>query len=487
MASRILRVLLIRPESANERFGLGPFFRVEPLGLLLVASALRARGHQVRLLDLRFTKGLDRALSDLSPDLVGISCMHAVDIPATLAVAAQVKRRRPSCRVLVGGHVPAVYPDPFFVPQLDAIALSDVEALAEDWAEAICEEGRGAVPKGLARRREPGSGREHFEFADAQPIPEDPIPSLSPAVDLAEPYRHHYLCVHKQPLWALETARGCPYRCNFCSTSRKYQRKTACHPIDRVSAEWSRAGKNLFIVDDLFFFPEERSLELALALGKKGLGKEWILAQARLDTVAQHPQLLEAWRPLAQGFDLFFGFEARCDEQLRGLDKDCSISAIEEGVRVARRLGYGVTGNFVIDPDFTEQDFDALWELVDKLGLHRVGYTVLTPLPGTPRFEALRSRIVEWDWARWDMHHLLYEPRLGRRRFFERFVQGWRRNILSPRTARGRFRAWAKGLTFAQMLTLLQLLYRSRRMLDVEAYLRETFPLQLPFDLPGDR
>src|SRR5215510_7109080 len=48
-----LSVLLIRPDPGNERFGLGPFFRVEPLGLEYVGAALSSRGHAPTIVDLR--------------------------------------------------------------------------------------------------------------------------------------------------------------------------------------------------------------------------------------------------------------------------------------------------------------------------------------------------------------------------------------------------------------------------------------------------
>ena len=49
-----MHVLFVRPDPGNERFGLGPFFRVEPLGLEYVAAALRQRGHEPAVVDLRF-------------------------------------------------------------------------------------------------------------------------------------------------------------------------------------------------------------------------------------------------------------------------------------------------------------------------------------------------------------------------------------------------------------------------------------------------
>ena len=55
-----MRVLLLRPVPGNERFGLGPFFRIEPLGMEYIAAALEARGHDVTLVDLRFGRPVER-------------------------------------------------------------------------------------------------------------------------------------------------------------------------------------------------------------------------------------------------------------------------------------------------------------------------------------------------------------------------------------------------------------------------------------------
>ena len=78
-------------------------------------------------------------------------------------------------------------------------------------------------------------------------------------------------------------------------------------------------------------------------------------------------------------------------------------------------LGYGVTGNFVIDPDWTEADFERLWAFVERHRLSRAGFTILTPLPGTAYYKASSDRIRAVQWSQFDMHHLLWEPRLGRR------------------------------------------------------------------------
>jgi hypothetical protein len=82
-----------------------------------------------------------------------------------------------------------------------------------------------------------------------------------------------------------------------------------------------------------------------------------MLVQTRTDVVARHPELLEAWRPLAKEIDIFFGLEAATNEGLDGVVKDTTVDRTGEAVEVARSMGYGVTGNFVIDPAWDVDDF----------------------------------------------------------------------------------------------------------------------------------
>ena len=507
-----MRVLLTRPVSPNERFGLGPFFKVEPLGLEYIARELLQAGHEVHIADLRFSQPLRTVLGRFRPAVVGIACAHTVDVPAALEVATRVKRHDQSVFTLIGGHAAAVYPKPLLAPDVDAICVQDGEAAVP----ALIDSLEAAAPltevRGFLIRRDRASGRrvsgndarydprrtrdtaagaEAFEQT-AAPEARVSLDHVSlPARQLVEPFQKHYFCVHKTPLWAVETTRGCPYRCSFCSIWRHNQRSFRTRSIEAVCRDLAQVGPNVFIVDDLFWHPRSRSLELAQELARRHVHKDWILVQARLDTAARNPELLEAWRPLSRQFDIFFGFETPRDEQLTQLNKDMTLSDAEEGIRVARSIGYGVTGNFVVDPDWDEADFAAMWAMVDRLGLNRSGYTILTPLPGTPLFDRLESRLAERDWSRYDMHHILFEPKLGRARFFELFVKSWKKNVLSRDYSAQRWLRWFRHLSFAQMFALGRVLYHTQRMLKVDAYLSESVPLQVPArigeDSPGER
>ena len=155
--------------------------------------------------------------------------------------------------------------------------------------------------------------------------------------------------------------------------------------------------------------------------------------------------------------------------------KDTTVDRTVEAIDIARELRYGVTGNFVVDPDWNEADFERLWSFIEEHELGRAGFTILTPLPGTAFFDEARPRLRAVRWSQYDMHHLLWEPRLGAARFFELYCETWRRSILNL-SGRKSWRDWARQV----------MLLRTQRAMRPDAYLGEhllaepdprTFPL----------
>src|SRR5688572_10354062 len=136
-ACRPMNVLLLRPIPANERFGLGPFFRIEPLGMEYIAAALEARGHRVAIVDLRFSRPLRHYLRTMRPGLVGIAAMHALETDEVTTLARQVRAASPDVPIVIGGHTAAAYPDPFITADVTAVVLDDGERAMPAICEAI--------------------------------------------------------------------------------------------------------------------------------------------------------------------------------------------------------------------------------------------------------------------------------------------------------------------------------------------------------------
>ena len=462
-----MNILLLRPHPGNEQFGLGPFFRTEPLGLEYIGAALRERGHRPTIADLRFRPSAGAWARRTRPRLVGISCAHALEYDRVLETASEIRRESPGSFILVGGHAAASYSSPLKRDEIDAICLDDGEESTAEVADAL-ERGSSLteIPGLLLRTKD--------AWVSTQPIAERV--SLDrvglPARDLVDRHRSGYYCLLFKPVWLIETTRGCPYRCSFCSVWQLYGRTFRERSITNVVEDFASTGPSIFVADDLFWHPPERSIELAKELLRRKIFKRWILVQTRTDIIRQNPAVLEAWRPLAQDFDIFLGLEAASDEGLAHVDKDAGIGESVEAVKIARSMRFGVNGNFLVDPDWTERDFRDLWDFVALHGLQRAGYTIVTPLPGTALFRKLEPRIRGNSWHRFDMHHVLWEPRLGAKRFFELYAKTWHLSVLNT-SGQKSWIDWLRQVRPLQVPYLARILWRTQKIMDARAYLEE--------------
>ena len=461
------RVLFVRPDPGNERFGLGPFFRVEPLGLEYIAAALEADGVSCTVVDERFGLPVATWLRREAPRVVGISNLHALEYDRVLETARTVKRLLPEAFVFAGGHAAAAYSKPLEGDELDAIVMDDGEELVPALVRALDRKAPLKEVPGL-RLRTPDGWISTPPIADRTGLDRVPLPKR----EVVERYRNRYHCLLFKPVWLIETARGCPFRCSFCSVWQLYDRSFRERGIGAVVEDFARTGPHVFVVDDLFWNHPARSLELAQALRKHGLRKRWILAQSRTDLVAKNPELLEAWRPLAQDFDIFFGLEAASDSGLKGVTKDATVNQTLRAAELARSLGYGVTGNFLVDPSWGEDQFRELWDFVAAHHFQRAGYTILTPLPGTELFTKLSAVLEGQPWFKYDMHHVLWEPHLGAPRFFELYAETWKRSILNL-SGQKRWTDWIRQIRPSQVPYLTRVLLRTQRMMNAQAYLAE--------------
>ncbi len=433
-----------------------------------IAAALQAKGHAVVLADLRFSEPIDRLIRRHRPGLIGVAAMHALETDDVVDLAARMRALAPAATIVVGGHTAAAYPAPFLSAAVDAVVLDDGEIAVPRIVEAIERRRPLSRVEGLAVR-----GPDvtlHRTGGEGGTFRLDDVPL--PARHLVAPWRSKYACLAHRPTWLIETARGCPFRCSFCSIWQLHHRSVRERGIEAVAKDFEATGDHIFIADDLFWYHPARSLALAQELRRRGIKKRWILVQSRVDLVSRHADLLDAWRPLAVDFDIFFGLEAATNEGLSTLTKDATVDHTARGIEVARALNFGVTGNFVIDPDWTEADFERLWAFVDRHALYQAGFTILTPLPGTAYYEQMRPQLRERPWAHFDMHHLLWEPPLGPERFFALYCETWKRSVLNLR-GRKSFWQWMREVDVRNAAFLIGALRRTQRMMDPAHYLAE--------------
>lgn len=408
-----MRVLLVQP-AIGGHVGFARLTQVEPLALECLAGALA--DHEVRLVDLRLRDDLDEVLASFRPHVCGLSCSYTVAVYSTLSCAMRIKGRLPECFVLVGGHHPSVLPEHFLHAAVDAVCIGEGEGVIQDVVRALdCGRDLTTVP-GLCLNTLDGQLRTPRR-AQVEDLDSLPVPRRSFARGKDDYYFHFW-----RSLALVETTRGCPYRCAFCSVWRFYSGTTRTKSAARVLSEIAAVREEkILVTDDNFFADVERAYELADLVRRERFGKQFSV-QVRADVVADHPDLVQAWYEAGMRH-VFLGLEAVSDESLERLRKESSRGQADRALEIVRSYGdIGITGSFIVDPDFMPEDFARLADYVRTNTISSPTFTVLTPLPGTSLFRERVGDLVTGNCECFDLLHSVLPTRLEPQQFAGEFA-----------------------------------------------------------------
>jgi radical SAM superfamily enzyme YgiQ (UPF0313 family) len=159
---------------------------------------------------------------------------------------------------------------------------------------------------------------------------------------------------------------------------------------------------------------------------------------ARADLIARHPDLIETLKEAGLEY-LTVGIESFREEVLSGLNKRSSVEMNNEAIRILRRLEIGNAAHLIVNPDYAEDDFQALFRYVCQSDLFQPTFTILTPLPGTDLYKSLYDRLLIKDYAYFDLAHAVLPTRLSRKDFYKQFAQLYSRTYSFGRYFRSLF------------------------------------------------
>ena len=390
------------------------FLRLEPLGLELVAAAARCAGHTVRLIDLQVEdhRAYFRLLRVWRPDVVVFSCNYLSNVPEIVDLAKATKARFPQTFVCVGGHS------------------------ASFTATALIEHGEGAIDCVLKGEGEAGmplmlAAIETGTDVTAVPgavtaVSEGPPPSfvhslddLMPARDLLR-HRRKYFLGTLDPCASIEFSRGCPWDCSFCSAWTFYGRSyRLVSPECALEDLRSIREPGVFIVDDVAFIHERHGIEIAEAIIRAGIRKEYYL-ETRSDVLLRNSEVFRLWKRIGLK-TMFLGLEAIDEEGLRKYRKRVALDRNLEAVEFARSLGINVAINLIADPDWDHERFrivrDWCLEMPDVINI-----SVNTPYPGTESWLTDGRRLETRDYRLFDIQHAVLPTRLPLAEFYQELV-----------------------------------------------------------------
>jgi radical SAM superfamily enzyme YgiQ (UPF0313 family) len=378
-------------EDARERKIMRPY---PPLGLLYVASHLKARGFAVDVFDSTFSsfEELRALLARERPPVVGIYC--------NLMTKANVLRLMAECRrtgaaVVLGGPEPPYHAAEYLERGADAVVVGEGELTLEELLPRLRSQPGSRdwqTVKGLVYRDEretmvKTAPRPLIADLDAQPWPD------REAIDVPR-YLEAWRSRHGAGSVSLTTARGCPYTCAWCSRSvfgETHRRRSVMSVADEVAfiAERYRP-ESLWYVDDVFTIHKGWTLAYADEMARRGLKLpfECISRAERIDDdVASALARLGCTR-------VWIGSESGSQRILDAMDRRMTVEQVRAAT--ARLQGRGIeVGLFIMLGYDGEEEVD-LEATVAHLKATRADTfltTVAYPIKGTPYYEAAGDRV----------------------------------------------------------------------------------------------
>ena len=332
-----------------------PFVRswqLQPLAIARLA-AMTPSDWQVNFFDDR----LDVINFAAATDLVAIS-IETYSAKRGYHIAEQFRRR--GIPVVIGGYHATLCPDET-KEHADAVCVGEAESV---WPAILQDAGRGQL-------------RPLYQGDRSRPLA-----GLGPDRGIFK--GKNYL-----PVALVETSRGCPFQCNFCSIGAVFQGSYRRRPVQEIVEELRQVhDKYVFFVDDNIVGDPAGARELFKAITP--LGIQW-MSQGSLHALRDEALVGQMAKSGCMG--LLVGFESLNKLNLAAMGKRINhVDEYSAALDCLRRAGVFVYGTFIFGyPHDTPASFDESVHFAKKQNLFLAAFNHLVPFPGTPLYRELEA------------------------------------------------------------------------------------------------
>ena len=366
------------------------YMTVLPLGVAYVAAASQDAGHDVKMLSLR--SGADDYLEILKievnrfrPQVIGVSMRNVDDqtMRETAFLLEPVKAVVKTCRdisdatIVIGGAGYSIFPT-------SSLAFTGADM-------GIKGEGERAFVMLLDRLAE---GRQPVDVPGLY-LPEKGMQQQPRFPKNLDDYTMPLPNIHLEipedspddPIWLpVQTRRGCPMDCSYCSTSSIEGRRLRKHSPEKVVDNLKRyvaAGvKHFFFVDNTFNFPASYAVELCdrIIAAKLDIQSRCIIYPSNVDARLARKMAKAGFREVS------LGFESGSDVILRSFNKRFSIEAVRSISELFKKEGVYQMGFLLLGgPGETRETVLESLKFVDELSLDFMKLSVgIRIYPNTP-------------------------------------------------------------------------------------------------------
>ncbi|MCD6408601.1 radical SAM protein [bacterium] len=319
---------------------------------------------------------------DEKVDLIGITALTST-APRAYEIADKFRERK--IPVILGGIHPSALPEEAS-KHADSVVIGEAEGVMEN----------------LINDFRKGSLKKFYSNSKRIPLINLPLPRKN-LIHGSKFYREWNM---------VQTTRGCPFSCDFCSVSTFFGRTYRTRPVSEVIREIKQfPHRTIFFVDDNITGHPEYAKKLFKSLIP--LRIRWF-GQSSI-TIAKDRELLRL-ASKSGCFGLFIGFESLSSANLKSVSKGTNhVEEYREAIKKIHDYGIGIVGAFIFGFDLDDTGvFEETVKFIDRNQLELASFSILTPLPGTRLYEKMEreGRIIEKDWAKYTCGEVVFHPKL---------------------------------------------------------------------------
>jgi radical SAM superfamily enzyme YgiQ (UPF0313 family) len=237
----------------------------------------------------------------------------------------------------------------------------------------------------------------------------------------------------------VEAVRGCTLPCTFCAYPAAFGRTLHKRPVREVMSEIETFDGKIVLFPDVNLLAE-RSYAMELFKSMIPLKRHWFGLVT--SAIGIDDEMIKLFRQSGcKG--LLIGFESVSGQTQKFINKGVNRQAdYAEVMKKLHDAGILIQGCFAFGGDDEDSDvFAQTVELADKIKIDLPRYSILTPFPGTRLYRDLEAqgRIIERNWAMYDVEHCVFRPKLMSKEQLETGIE-W---------------AWRQSYTFKSIVTRL--------------------------------
>jgi anaerobic magnesium-protoporphyrin IX monomethyl ester cyclase len=364
-----------------------------PLGILYICSHLRAKGIHVEVFDTTFSTRpeLFSYLQSETPAILGVyaNLMTRKNVVEILRVAHEA-----GWKTIVGGPEPGAYVDEYLRAGADVVVLGEGELTMEELVPLLGASHDLSRVAGIAYLDEHNqvqrtAPRAQITNLDAQPWP------ARDTVDV-DRYVNTWRTAHGKGSASFITARGCPYKCRWCSHQvfgQTHRRRNPRLVVDEVEWLLTRYQPDMvWVADDVFTIHHGWLREYAAEMRKRSIHIpfECITRADRMND-----EVVDLLAELGC-FRVWIGSESGSQRILDSMERGVTVEQVQRGVEMARSRGIA-SGMFLMWGYEGEelQDIEATIEHVKRSDPDVFFTTVAYPIKGTPYYDKISSQLLQ--------------------------------------------------------------------------------------------